>query len=84
GLFSMLYYMGLRAYTARLLGQGAGIGGPSWAWTLGRYAAAVVVLALLAKVSVLCLLAALAVHAGSLGILFWTGTRIHDTGNHTG
>jgi hypothetical protein len=75
GLFSILNYTGLRVLSARLLSLGHSGSGHFWIWSLFRYGLAALVFLLLVRVSVLCLLGALAVYLWFLGILFWAGTR---------
>jgi len=75
GLFSILNYIGLRVLSARLLSLGYSGSGRFWIWSLFRYGLAALVFLLLVRVSVLCLLGALAVYLWFLGVLFWTGTR---------
>jgi hypothetical protein len=73
GPFSILNYLGLRALSVRLLKAGAPGAFPTWG--LLRYGIAAVLVLFLVRVSVLCLLGALAIHLWSLGVLVWTGIK---------
>lgn len=75
GPFAVLNYLGLRILSAKLLNQGDAGRGPFWIWSLLRYGLIAAFFAALVQVSVLCLLGALAVYIGSLGILSWAGTK---------
>lgn len=77
GPFSILNYLGLRGLSATLLKTGAP--SPFWTWRPVRYAITAVIVLLLVRVSVLCLLGALAIHLWSLGVLVWTGIKDETT-----